>query len=202
MVSGGTRRHQVPCALRASQAALRRAQQGLSRKQRSSSNRDTAQARVAKLHSRVANAPANWLHKTSADLANGHDRIVVEDLGVAGMVKNHRIAMSIADAGFGGFRRMPDYKTKDRGPEPVLAGRGSPSSKLCGTCGAKTKHRALVQRDWEYTCLGHQARPWLECGEKPRRVRPGREFHGGSLRGALDRGRNRRSELVCRRSLQ
>ena len=200
-VSGGTR-HQVQRALRASRAPLRRAQQGLSRKQRSSRNRDKAQARVAKLHNRIANVPADWLHKTTIDLANGHDRIVVEDLGVAGMVKNHRHAISIAIAGFSEFRRMLDYKTKDRGTEPVLAGRWSPSSNLCGTCGAETKHLALAQRDWECTGLWHQARPCLERGEKPRRVRPCRDFHDGSVRGALDRCRNRGSKLDCRKSSQ
>lgn len=148
VVSDGTR-YEVPRALRGAQHRLKRAQQGLMRKQRGSKNRTKARVKVATLHARVADIRADWLHKLTTELADRHDRIVIEDLNVAGMVKNHRLALSIMDASFGEFRRQLNYKTSDRGTTLVVADRWFPSSKTCSACSVKTKRdMGLHVRTW------------------------------------------------------
>ncbi|MGO1851473.1 RNA-guided endonuclease InsQ/TnpB family protein [Microbacterium sp.] len=150
VVSDGTR-HQVPRHLRAAQRRLKRAQQALARKARGSRNRAEARAKVASLHARVADARSDWLHKMTTGLAEQHDRVVIEDLNVSGMTKNRHLALSIADASFGEFRRQLTYKTPAHGTMLVVADRWYPSSKLCSGCGAKTKRPLLLQmRTW--TC--------------------------------------------------
>lgn len=141
-------RHEVPRSLRDAHRKLRRAQQTMARRQKGSGNRAKARAKVAKLHARAANVRQDWVHQLTTQLANSHDRIVIEDLNVRGMARNHRLAMSVMDAGFHEFRRQLEYKTSERGTALVVADRWFPSSKLCSTCGAKTKHLALSQREW------------------------------------------------------
>lgn len=150
VVSDGTR-HEVPRHLRHALARLRRAQQALARTKRGSNNWTKARSKVARLHARVADARADWLHKLTTALAETHDRIVIEDLMVAGMARNHHLAMSIADASFGEFRRQLDYKTREHGTMLVIADRWFPSSKLCSACGVKTK-RPLPLHVRAWTC--------------------------------------------------
>lgn len=150
VVSDGTC-HQVPRALRNAQRSLKRAQQSLARTVKGSKNRAKARQKVATLHDRVANVRSDWMHKLTTGLAEAHDRIVIEDLNVSGMLKNHRLALSIADASFGEFRRQLEYKTTDRRTTLVVADRWFPSSKTCSACGAKTtRTMALHVRSW--TC--------------------------------------------------
>lgn len=150
VVSDGTR-HEVPRRLRRAQTQLKRAQRSLSRKARGSNNRAKARMKVARLHARVADARSDWLHKFTTGLSETHHRIVIEDLNVSGMVHNHHLALSLADASFGEFRRQLDYKTRERGTMLVIADRWFPSSKLCSGCGAKTKRPLTLDvRTW--TC--------------------------------------------------
>ena len=150
VVSDGTR-HRVPGALRNAQRRLKRAQQSLARTVKGSKNRAKARHKVAMVHHRVANTRTDWMHKLTTGLANSHDRIVIEDLNVRGMLKNHRLALSIADASFGEFRRQLEYKTTDRSTTLIVADRWFPSSKTCSACGAKTTRTLALQvRLW--TC--------------------------------------------------
>jgi putative transposase len=87
------------------------------------------------VHHRVANLRRDGLHKLTTSLAGTLGTIVVEDLNVAGMLRNRRLARSIADAGFGEIRRQLDYKTRWRGGHLVVADRWFPSSKTCSGCG-------------------------------------------------------------------
>ncbi|MHC6177057.1 RNA-guided endonuclease InsQ/TnpB family protein [Glutamicibacter endophyticus] len=154
VVSDGTR-HQVPRALRNAQRSLKRAQQSLARTAKGSKNRAKARRKVATIHQRVANARHDWIHKLTTGLADAHDRIVIEDLNVSGMMKNHRLALSIADASFGEFRRQLDYKTRDRNTTLIVADRWFPSSKTCSACGAKTtRTMALHVRAWACEACG------------------------------------------------
>ena len=68
--------------------ALRKAQQALSRKVKGSARREKAKVRVAKLHARVADVRADAIHKATAMIARNYDTVCIEDLNVAGMVKN------------------------------------------------------------------------------------------------------------------
>jgi putative transposase len=72
-------------------------------------------------------------------LAKNHSQVVIEDLNVSGMLKNHCLAGSIADASFYEFRRQLDYKSSWYGSKLIIADRFYPSSQLCSNCGARQK---------------------------------------------------------------
>lgn len=148
---------EVPRHYRAAQARLRRAQRSLSRKrgpdrrtgQKASNNYHKQLRKVARIQARTANARADWLHKTTSDLASRYETVVLEDLHIAGMAKNHHLAMSVLDAGLGEFRRQLQYKTADHGGRLILADRWYPSTRTCSTCKAvKAKRLALSIREW------------------------------------------------------
>jgi putative transposase len=94
----------------------------------------------------VANVRGDALHKATTDLARRYETVVAEDLNVAGMTRNRRLARAIADQGFGQARRMLGYKTTAAGGTLVLAGRFYPSSKTCSGCGTVKAKLALSER--------------------------------------------------------
>ncbi|GAB3728534.1 hypothetical protein GCM10027590_35670 [Nocardiopsis nanhaiensis] len=94
---------------------------------------DRARNRV---HHRVANVRTDALHHLTTSVAREYGTVVIEDLNVAGMVKNRRLARRISDAGFGQIRRQLDYKTAWNGGRLVVADRWFASSKTCSGCGA------------------------------------------------------------------
>lgn len=83
-------------------------------------------------------------------LVEQFDVIAIEDLNVAGMLKNHKLARAIANMGFGEFRRQLEYKAAQRGKTVVAVNRWYPSSKTCSTCGHKVPTMSLSVRAW--TC--------------------------------------------------
>lgn len=97
--------------LRTSLRRLRRASRAHSRKRPRSANRAKAAARLARMHARAANIRADTLHKATSALTRRYGTVVAEDLNVAGMARNRRLARAIGDAGFGQALRMLDYKT-------------------------------------------------------------------------------------------
>jgi putative transposase len=127
---------------------LKRAQKSHSRKQKGSNNRKKAQSKVAKIHARVACIRKDFLHKITTNLAKTKSVIVIEDLHVRGMIKNHSLARSVSDAGWGEFRRQLEYKTAWYGSRLVVADRWFPSSKLCSDCGYKLEKLPLSIREW------------------------------------------------------
>jgi putative transposase len=139
---------------RLSRQAARRAGPDRRTGQRSSRRWRTTQARIARVHARVANLRENGLHQLTTRLAATHQTVVVEDLNVAGMLRNRRLARPIADAGFGCLRRQLAYKTRWHGGRLVVAGRFYPSSKTCSGCGTvKTKLR-LSERTYRCQSCG------------------------------------------------
>ena len=139
-----------PRALRSALRALRRASRAHSRKEPGSAARRKSAARLARIHARVADVRADALHKTTTDLARRYKTVVAEDLNVAGMTRNHRLARAIADQGFGQARRMLGYKTTWHGGQLIIADRWFPSSKTCSGCGTVKTKLALSERT--YTC--------------------------------------------------
>ncbi len=111
----------------------------VSRKVKGSSNRRKAVFILAKQHRRVANVRLDALHKLTTWLAKNHSTIVIENLNVAGMLKNHRLASAIADCGFYEFKRQLLYKAEWYAAEVILADRFYPSSQLCSECGHRQK---------------------------------------------------------------
>ncbi|MFE2736564.1 IS607 family element RNA-guided endonuclease TnpB [Streptomyces sp. NPDC059349] len=98
---------------------------------------EKANAARNRVHHRVANLRADALHKLTTSIAAEYGTVVVEDLNVAGMLRNRRLARRIADAGFGEIRRQLEYKTRQRhATRLVVADRWYPSSKTCSECGA------------------------------------------------------------------
>lgn len=144
-----------PKALDAAQQQLARAQRTVARRCPGSANRRKAVRRVARLHYRIACIRDDALHQaTSAVMAKQPSVIGIESLNVAGMVKNHCLARSIADASLAELGRQLEYKAKWNGIEIVKAGPWFPSSKLCSACGVVKAVFELQERT--YTCA--------ECG--------------------------------------
>jgi putative transposase len=104
------------------------------------------QQRVGKLHALVAAARADAWHQLTTRLAQRFDRIVVEDLNVAGMVRNRRLARAISDASPAMLRRHLTYKTTWYGSALHVAGRWYPSSKTCSACLAVKPKLSLSER--------------------------------------------------------
>ena len=108
------------------------------------------QRRIARLYARIADIRANALHQLTTMLVERFDVIAIEDLNVAGMLKNHHLARAIADMGFGEFRRQLEYKAALRNKTVVIVNRWYPSSKICSHCGHKMPKMPLHIREW--TC--------------------------------------------------
>jgi putative transposase len=139
-----------PRPLRAGLRRLRRASRAHSRKQSGSARRRRSAARLARLHARIANLRADALHKASTMLAARYESVAIEDLNVAGMTRNCKLARAVTDQGFGTVRRMLAYKTAWNGGTLVTADRWYPSSKQCSGCGTVKAKLALSERT--YTC--------------------------------------------------
>jgi putative transposase len=115
-----------------------------------SQNMRKTQRRMARLHARIAKIRAHALHQLTTDLMQRFDVIAIEDLNVAGMLKNHPLARASADMGFGEFRRQLAYKAAQRGKTVVIVSRWYPSSKTRSACGYKMPKMPLAMREW--TC--------------------------------------------------
>jgi putative transposase len=146
----------APKALAAGMKRQQRLAKSLSRKQRGSRNRRDAAAKLGRHHHHVANVRRHFLHQVSNALVKTHDRLVIEDLNVSGMLANHRLARAISDAGWAEFARLLGYKQAWRGGTSMVADRWYPSSKLCPACGSINADLTLADRVFTCGC-GHSA---------------------------------------------
>lgn len=138
-----------PKALKSNLKALKRKQRQLSKKQKDSKNYAKSKLALAKLHYRISNIRKDCLHKATTKIINENQVIVLENLKVKNMMKNHRLALAISDVGLYEFRRQIEYKAKWNGREVVLADTFYPSSKLCSSCGWKNVDLVLTDRIFE-----------------------------------------------------
>lgn len=137
--------------LRKSQKKLARLQRQLSRKSKGSRNREKARVKIARLHEHIANQRNDAIHKMTTQLVRSNDIICMEDLSSKNMMKNHKLALHVADAAWGEIRRQLAYKADWYGKELVVIDRFFPSSQTCGCCGCRNKEvKDLSIRFW--TC--------------------------------------------------
>lgn len=133
---------------------LRQAQKHLSRKTKGSNGFEKQKLKVAKIHEKIANSRLDTLHKISYELVRDNQVIAVEDLNVKGMVKNRKLSKHIADASWGNFVNLLQYKCDWYERELVKVDRFYPSSKTCSVCGWINENLNLSTRQW--TCKnGH-----------------------------------------------
>ena len=136
--------------LRTRLVKLKLLQRWASRKVKGSYNRHKTNRRVAKVHYEVACLRKDILDKLTTYLCESYKVIVIEDLNVSGMLKNHCLALSISDMGFGEFKRQLEYKSILHGNTLIFADRWFPSSKTCSGCG--TVKDILLLSEREYVC--------------------------------------------------
>ncbi len=143
---------------RRDRVALARAQRELSRKAKGSNNREKARLKVARVHARVTDRRRDHLHKLTTRLVRENQAIVIEDLTVRNMVKNHQLARAISDAAWAELRSMLEYKCAWYGRNLVVVDRWFPSSKMCSACGALQERMPLNVREWVCACGAHHDR--------------------------------------------
>jgi putative transposase len=133
----------------------RRLSRALNRKKKGSRNRCKARIKLARLYAKVADRRRDYIAKLSTRLVRENQVIVVEDLNVAGMVRNHCLARVISDVAWHMLLSFLAYKCVWYGRELLKVDRFYPSSKTCSTCGRVVEHLPLNVRNW--TCPGCQA---------------------------------------------
>ena len=134
---------------------LKLASRHLSRKQHSRKKGDNTpkskrylkqQAKVAKIHEKIANSRSDYIHKITNEITNQYDVICIEDLNVKGMIKNHKLSKHIADVAWGELRRQLKYKSERKGKFLITVDRWLPSSQICSSCFALTGKKPLNVR--------------------------------------------------------
>ncbi|WNV90759.1 RNA-guided endonuclease TnpB family protein [Umezawaea sp. Da 62-37] len=141
-----------PCHERTGRRRLAKAQRVLARRTKGSNNRVKARLQVARVHARIADRRRDHLHKLTARLVRENQTVVIEDLSVRNMLKNHNLARAIGDAAWSEFRSMLEYKAGWYGRTVVVVDRWFPSSKLCSDCGHRVESLPLDVREWECPC--------------------------------------------------
>jgi putative transposase len=127
---------------------LKQLSKALSRKIKGSKNRAKAKIKLARLHARISNIRLDAIHKFTTGLVRRFNTICIEDLNVSGMMRNRRLARSIADMGFSEIGRQLEYKVARNGGKIVIANRFFPSTKMCSNCKHILVELPLSVREW------------------------------------------------------
>ena len=133
-----------PRYYRAAERKLKQAQRRLSRRTKGSNRRRKARELLAKAHLKVKRARQDFAHKTARALVNDYDQIAVEKLNIRGMVRNHPLAKSISDAGWGLFLSILIAKAASAG-RVVVEVNAAGTSQMCARCGASVPKRLSVR---------------------------------------------------------
>lgn len=140
--------------LKASLKRLQCLQRRASRKKKGSNNRKKANKCVAILHEKITNQRTDYIHKVTTGLIrdNQAETFVIEDLNVAGMLKNRKLSQAISDVGWVEFRRQMEYKCDWYGKNLIVINRFEPTSKTCSHCGEINQELTLADREWTCKC--------------------------------------------------
>ncbi|NER47625.1 MAG: IS200/IS605 family element transposase accessory protein TnpB [Symploca sp. SIO1A3] len=130
---------------------LRRLSKNLSRKTRGSKRYERVRKRQAKLQAKLKDTRTDFLHKLSTRIIRENQTIVLEDLNVAGMLKNRKLSRAISDLGWRQFRTYLEGKAEKYGREFRVISRWEPTSQTCSCCGFRGGKLDLSVREW--TCL-------------------------------------------------
>ena len=125
-------------------------QKEVSRKVKGSINRNKARVMLARLHQRISDIRTNHLHQITRRIINENQVVVIEDLNVKGMLRNHKLAKAIQDVSLHELKRQLEYKAEWYGRTLVQIDRWYPSSKTCNECGFINQNLTLNDREW--TC--------------------------------------------------
>jgi putative transposase len=134
------------------QRTIKHIQRRLAKKKKGSLKYNKLKLRLAKLHRTIVRQRAWFLHNISKHLVDNYDLIVTEDLNVAGMLKNHKLAGAIQRASWGELFRQIEYKCRFYGKEFVKISKWFPSSKMCNNCGAIKEDLKLSDRIYNCDC--------------------------------------------------
>lgn len=141
--------YENPKALKKNLKRLKRKQKQVSRKKKGSKNYEKAKQKLAKLHYHISNIRKDCLHKITSKIIDENQVIVLEDLKISNMMKNHCLAQAISDVGLHEFRRQIEYKAKWSGRKVIFADTFFASSKICSCCGWKNENLTLTDRVFE-----------------------------------------------------
>ncbi|MBK5092796.1 MAG: transposase [Actinobacteria bacterium] len=142
-----------PKALHAGARKLRRLQKKLSRQKKGSNRREVTRKKIAGRHYRISCVRSDAMHKATSEIVAKAKPpslrpsvVALEDLNVSGMMKNRRLARSVADASMREFRRQMEYKCSWYGIELAVVPRFEATSKLCSRCGWGKTDLSLSER--------------------------------------------------------
>jgi putative transposase len=147
-------RFQAPKTLRHNLVGLRRRSQALSRTMPRSRNHAKAGRQLSREHAHIADARRTFLHEVSSQLVKTHDRLCIEHLAVANLVRNKHLSSAIADAGWSEFARQLRYKASWFRAELVICDRLFPSTKSCSRCGLVKDRMSLSERTFRCNRCG------------------------------------------------
>ena len=143
--------HTNPRFFRSLEAKLAKEQRILSRRVKFSSNWYKQKLKVARVHEKIANTRADYLHKLSTDIVKNHDIIGMEDLQVSDMLKNKRLSKAISEVSWSQFKELIEYKAVWYGKKVITVSKTFASSQLCSACNYQNKAvKNLSVRTW--TC--------------------------------------------------
>lgn len=144
-----------PKYLEKDEKRLKVLQRRLSRKKEGSNRRNVARLKVARQHEKIRNRRENFIHQVTSRIVRENQTVIIEDLNVEGMLKNHNLAKHIASASWSEFFRQLQYKCEWYGKNLIRIGRFEPSSKMC-ECGYINKELKLSDRTWLCPSCGRE----------------------------------------------